>query len=453
MYFILTFCNLSGYKPNIRAMKTLDRRSFLRNSGLALGAGTILPAITLGESGKIHSNSWKEIKNLFNLNPNRIHMAQMLLASHPRPVREAIDMHRKKFDENPTEYWENNWVEMENRVLESAATYLQAEPQEIVLTDSTTMGLGILYTGLKLKQGDDILTTTHDHYSTEQSLEYAALKNGASIRKITLYENPSTAGIDEMVNKLVQAIKPNTRIIAATWVHSCTGMKLPIREMSNAIYEANLNRDVSNRIYFCVDGVHGFGIENVSMKDLGCDFFVAGTHKWLFGPRGTGILWGKKEAWDMVVPTIPAFRSSTYGNWLGSIPESQIGFSDLCSPGGFHAFEHRWSLDKAFDFHLKIGKANIEERTRQLNNQLKDALNNIKHVKLHTPMESRLSAGINCFEVEGLKPEEIVRIFHKNNIIASTSPYRISYARLTPCIINTEEEVNSCIEVLENINT
>jgi selenocysteine lyase/cysteine desulfurase len=58
--------------------------------------------------------------------------------------------------------------------------------------------------------------------------------------------------------------------------------------------------------------------------------------------------------------------------WMGVMPEAPINFSDLCSPGGFLAFEHRWSLNEAFDFHMKIGKARVEERTHQLSSMLKE---------------------------------------------------------------------------------
>lgn len=431
----------------------MDRKQFLRDTGLALGVGLTYPAslrynsLFLGES----FDSWLDIRNQFPLEKGKIHMAQMLLASHPKPVKDAIENHRENFNENPTEYWENNFTTAEPKVLESAAAYLEAQPGEIALTDSTTQGLGTLYTGFKLEEGDEVLTTTHDHYSTEKSLEFAAQKNGATIRRISLYENPSEVSVDEVVERLADAIRPSTKLVAVTWVHSSTGVKLPIRALVDAILAVNAERNPSNRIYLSVDGVHGFGIENITMEELGCDFFVAGTHKWLFGPRGTGILWAKEDAWDKVIPTIPPFSYSAYGMYLGMIPEGKLNFSDAFSPGGFHAFDHRWALNEAFDFHMKIGKDNVERRTHFLSSMLKEGLREINHVTLHTPVSAELSSGINCFEIDGMTPAEVVARLYERNIVGSTSPYRTSYARLTPCIINTEEEVEACIRAVEEI--
>ena len=59
-------------------------------------------------------------------------------------------------------------------VLRSAAAYLGGDPRDIALTDSTTMGLGLLYTGVDLQAGQEIITTTHDFYATHEALRYAA---------------------------------------------------------------------------------------------------------------------------------------------------------------------------------------------------------------------------------------------------------------------------------------
>ena len=105
--------------------------------------------------------------------------------------------------------------------------------------------------------------------------------------------------------------------------------------------------------------MHGFGIEDVDVSQLGCDFFIAGTHKWIFGPRGTGVIWGSDKGWARSEPVIPAF-SLSFGAWLGMLPMEMVPPGMHFTPGGFHSFEHRWALPKAFELHLALGKANKE---------------------------------------------------------------------------------------------
>src|SRR5207245_10739381 len=120
-------------------------------------------------------------------------------ASHTKPVRDAIDAHRRGFDENPVGYFFDTVARAEQAVLAAASEYLGVQPGDIALTDSTTMGLGLLYGGLKLSPGQDVLTTEHDHYSTEQALRLRAERTGGEVRRIALYRKPAAANEDEIV--------------------------------------------------------------------------------------------------------------------------------------------------------------------------------------------------------------------------------------------------------------
>jgi isopenicillin-N epimerase len=201
-----------------------------------------------------------------------------------------------------------------------------------------------------------------------------------------------------------------------------------------------------------VDGVHGLGVDDLSVAGLGCDFFVAGCHKWLFGPRGTGLVWGKRDAWPAASPTIPTFDSRALGEWLDApsyehwwtnyaAVYDRMPMAAAMTPGGFHSFEHRWALDRAFRFHQEIGTSNVAERIHGLNRRLKVGLAEMSHVRLHTPIEDELSSGIVCFEVDGLSPTEVVERLAERGIIASESPYHTSYARLAPSLLTSSEDV------------
>lgn len=436
----------------------MHRRAFLQQVGISLGAlSGAAVATPPAENGKpteppksprpFSPENWASVREQFPLTPSYVHMATFLLASHPRPVAEAIERFRRALDDNPADCWHENFFKSDEMIRGAAAEYMGGSPDHIALTDSTTMGLGLIYGTLELEPGDDIVSTTHDHYATQMALKHRADRTGATIREVSLYASPESVSEREVVMRLRNAITDQTRVVAVTWVHSSTGVKLPLAAMAAALHEINASREPKHQILLCVDGVHGFGVENVTMDELGCDFFIAGTHKWMFGPRGTGVIWGRPEAWGRAKPVIPSFGPN-YEVWLGGMTADQVPVGDLMTPGGFHSFEHRWALGEAFRFHLQIGKARVQERIHALNTMAKDALAGMSHVKLQTPRSPEFSSGIICFEVDGHDPARIVAKLRENGIIATSSPYRVSYARIAPSLINNEEEVERTVAVI-----
>jgi selenocysteine lyase/cysteine desulfurase len=431
------------------------RREFLNGLGLGVGAGLLAPGavlaaspISTGGTSHIQPGDWTALRNLFPLTRKYIQLSTFLLASHPKPVSDAIERHRLAFDENPSDYWHHHFQTIDAEISSVAAQYMGGKGENIALTDSTTMGLGIVYSGLKLQPGDEVLQTVHDHYSTDMSLAYRAERTGAKIKRIALYDNPAEVSVNDVLKRMKAGISNNTRVFSATWVHSSTGVKLPIRAMADTINKLNKKRKADQQILFCVDGVHGFGIENQDISELGCDFFIAGTHKWIFGPRGTGLIWGNDKAWAQSEPVIPSF-SASYEVWLGGMTQDQVPVGEHMSPGGFHSFEHRWALPEAFKLHMQLGKASVQKRIHQLNQQTKQGLAKMPHVKLYTPASSELSSGLVCFDVQGIKADAVVKAMHEKGIIMSSTPYRISYARFAPSLLNSEQEIELALAEIQ----
>lgn len=428
---------------------TLDRRCFLVRTGLALGLGVGIVgggavarerwsdtgdhvAVQPLRQGAPPADDWQAVRDQFSVSSDFLHFGGLYIASHPAPVRQAIEMHQRGMDENPVFYLQDNSARLEGDVLRAAASYLGASATDIALTDSTTMGLGLLYNGLDLAEGQEALTTRHDFFATHESLRLKAERTGATIRTVSLYQDIAGVTEDEIVASLIRAVTPRTRVVAITYVHSSTGLKLPIRRIAGELAGLNADRTPRDRALLCIDGVHGLGVEDVTVDDLGCDFFVAGCHKWLFGPRGTGFVWGSPNSWEWVTPTIPSFSG---GDTAGA----------TATPGGFHSFEHRWALAEAFRFHEQIGKARITDRIHALNRHLKDELAAMPHITLYTPVEESLSAGLICFDVAGMTPRTVVQRLRDKRIVATTTPYTPTYARLAAGLLNSPEEVEQVL--------
>jgi isopenicillin-N epimerase len=434
----------------------LGRRDLLVRTGLLLGAAGLGPLAAGCEWGGEESagedtdlaaatSSWAGVRAQFELDSKRRHFSAFLLAPHPRPVREAIDRHRRGLDANPAEYIHEHQMELEGSVVAAAASFLGGRPSDFALTDSTTMGLALLYNGIALRAGQEVLTTDHDFFSTHESLRLRALRSGATVRKVRLYDDGAHASEDEIVSRLIDAVRPSTRVVALTWVHSGTGVKLPIAAIGAALAERR-GGALDSRPLLCVDAVHALGAEEMSLDALGCDFLVAGCHKWLFGPRGTGIVWASDEAWRRCDATIPSFSDNDeFLAWLEQRAPREGTSAQRMTPGGFHSFEHRWALAQAFDFQRSIGMQQVARRTRQLAGRLKEGLAQISGVRLHTPAAEELSAGLVCFEVGDQRPDKVVEALGPKGIVATVTPYAAEYVRLGTTVLVSEDDVDAAV--------
>jgi selenocysteine lyase/cysteine desulfurase len=417
-------------------MDAIRRRSLLTAglaSGAALAGCTAAGPAATPASARFDPADWDSVRAQFPLDPDVIQLAAFVLAAHPKPVRDAIDKHRVGLDRD-TEHYVQQHGDAEDEVRKAAARYANTDPGSIALTDSTTMGLGILYSGLTLRRGQEILTTEHDFYATTEALRLASARSGATVRRIRLYDEPSAASETEIVDRVRAALRPQTRVLAVTWVHSGTGVRLPIPAIGQAVAEANAGRAPADRTLLCVDGVHGFAAVDIDIGDLNCDFLSSGTHKWLFGPRGTGLLWGRD--WTALAPLIPTFSG-----------DGRPGAA--FTPGGYHSFEHRWAAREAFEFHRAIGRDRIAARIAEQATQLKAGLAKLDGVRLVTPVAPELSAGVVCCEVSGMDAySATAKLRGEHRIAASVTPYQQQYLRFGPSIVTNPDQIDKTIEAV-----
>jgi selenocysteine lyase/cysteine desulfurase len=438
----------------------ISRRDFITTAAAATAAalapGRLLAALEKQTAPLPDLSQWSSVRAQFALTKEHLHFASFYIASHPKPVRDAIEDFRRVLDADPFLTVEHRMFQptdnIQYKIRDDMSGYLGATRDDIALTANTTTGLALVYNGLPLTAGDEVLTTTHDHYSHHESIRFATARSGATLRKVPLFDHAATATTEEMARRLRAAIRPETRAIGLTWVHSSTGMRLPLRDLAEVVQAANRERDEKRRILLVVDGVHGVGAVDDAVADLGADFFCAGAHKWLLAPRGTGFIWARPERWALLRPTIPTFASQeAWDAWLNEDTTPRPVTSYDVTPGGFHAYEHQWAMSAAFRFHEKIGRARVAGRIRELNDQIKRGLAAMKNVTLHTPRDSALSAGICCFEVAGVSPEDVVKRLLERRIVASTSPYKITYARLSASLVNTPDEVETALRAVREI--
>ncbi|MGP6462605.1 pyoverdine-tailoring periplasmic protein PvdN [Pseudomonas parakoreensis] len=421
-----------------------NRREFLKQAGIlaaALPLGASLPNVAGASAvAPLPRNKWTQLQQLFDQDPAYLHFSNFLITSHPKPVREAIERHRAALDNNPglAMDWDLGVIEQrEENVRVWAGRYLQAEARQIALTGSTTEGLATIYGGVHVRPDQEILTTEHEHYATHTILALRSERDGTRVRKIRLFKDPYNASKAEILAAIDSAIRPETRVLGMCWVHSGSGMKLPIGEIGAIVDRHNRGRSDADRIVYVVDGVHGFGVDNLNFAQMNCDFFIAGTHKWMFGPRGTGIVCSRFAEVRYVTPIIPTFSEAT-------------AFSTTMTPGGYHSFEHRWALDEAFKLHLELGKAEVEARIHALNSYLKQHLQQRPQIELVTPLSPELSAGFTFFRVKGKDSDKIAAHLMANRVVADAVHRDVGpVIRTAPGLLNDEEQIDRLLAVLD----
>ena len=397
---------------------------------------------------------WATVREEFSLSPDYLHFAQFFMVSHPRQVRAAIECYRQELDENPFLAVEQGMFgeagsNLGRRACAAAAAYIGGHEREVALVPNTTTGLGLVYHGLQLEPGDEVLTTTHEHFTHHEAIRLATRRIGAAWRSFELVADSRRPDLDDMLGRLRAAIRPETRVIGVTWVYSNSGLRLPVRAVTALVADINRTRPASRHIRVVVDGTHGFGALDECVAGLGCDYFVSSAHKWLFGPRGTGVIWAPEPRWAELQPVIATYSSwDLWRAWAAAESPAVPTAASHVSPGGFLAYEHQWALPAAFEFHQAIGRANIARRIHQLNEHFMDLLAEIPGVCLRTPHDPAWSAGIVCFDVAGMTAHEVVQNLLERRVIASTSPYAEPCARLSAGIMNSLAEVCAAAEAL-----
>lgn len=180
---------------------------------------------------------------------------------------------------------------------------LGADSEEIALTRNATEALQTVLLGVPLKAGDEVLTTTLDYWAMLDGLEQRRERDGIAVRKICIPVPCSdTAQITRTVER---AITPKTKLILLSHPVNLNGQLFPVRDISRLAH--------ARGIEVVVDAAQSFALANYKIDDLGCDYLGTSLHKWLQAPKGTGMLYVKRENSGEAVAVVPVRRHKEEG--------------------------------------------------------------------------------------------------------------------------------------------
>tara|TARA_Y100001970_G_scaffold43022_1_gene53589 strand:- start:311 stop:1363 length:1053 start_codon:yes stop_codon:yes gene_type:complete len=311
------------------------------------------------------------------------------------------------------------------QVVPGLAAYFGVDEGEMSLTRNATEALHLQAMGLILKPGDEVLVTSQEHPAGNSPWMLRAERHGIRVSEVFI-PSPFDSG-EQVVDLMESAITPRTR--ALSFCHVTRGGHLyPVKEISEMAHRHGL--------LSLVDGAQAVGQFSVDLHDLACDAYSASLHKWVLGPAGTGFMYVREVARDVIRTNFSA----------GATVESPG-----LAPGGTADFPVRAALATALDFCNALGANQVERRCRYLSNHLKSGLTQIDGVTiLSGPTPETSCPGSTIFEKEGLDAVRAVGLFEERIGTHIDEHQRDGHnaIRVSTHVYNTTAEIDRFLEEL-----
>jgi isopenicillin-N epimerase len=363
---------------------------------------------------------------------------RVAMASEYR-AREAQSSELAAYSEN------SRWSQESTRLATRFATFIGCDADELVFTRGAGEAISHVAGGLDLASGDEIVTTNQEHPAALSPWLFAARRRGIVVRQIDLKTPASTSA--QIVEAFAAAITDKTRLLAFNHVQCADGTVMPVRELCELARE--------RKVISVVDGAQALGMLGFLVRDLGCDFYAAGFHKWLGGCQGTGMLYVRREMLDRLWPTEPRGIDASPPV---AVPVQSPGHVD--APAALHKFgnviPHLWPALKgseaALDFQEQVNRARIEARIRELVIFARMRLQQLPGAELLTPGAPGLWAGILTFRLPGRSATEVVSALARINRVHCAAldwPAAADSAlRLSLHMFNSHDEIERLMQGL-----
>ena len=386
----------------------------------------------------IYEKFWRLVRKQFLLPENYAYLNTGGLGTSPALVRDAVKKRMDQEDAHPSAgYLEKDWW----KIKEKCAPLLGADvkKEELAFTSTATEGINIIINGLPLNKGDEIITSTHEHPALNVPLLYRMKTSGIVIKTF----KPDLVNTLGNVQRIERLITRRTRLIFISHITCITGQIMPVEEIGQ------LAR--AKGVWFALDGVQAVGHFPVHIGEIGADFYAASGHKWLLGPRRTGIFYIKKDLLDanIVRPCVVG----AYSNGRYDMPKRLLKLH----PTG-QRFEYAtqnealfYGLEAAVDFITGIGIETIRDHNKHLAEMFYKGLSEISQVELLSPLQEKTRSSMIAFRIKNKNNREITLQLERKGFrlrqLVELNPQAI---RASFHIYNNEQEVQRLLQEIKS---
>jgi len=428
-----------------------NRRSFLKKFLSGIAATAAIPWITSDAkgstsfseainqySGAKHAHDekfWQFVKQQFPLDENLIYMNNGGLGPSPYQVIETINS--KMLELESISETGHGLVES---VHKKAAKFFNCGTDEIAFTRNSTESMNIIARGIPLKKGDEVLMTTHEHPGG--AIPWLAVQKDKGIQ-VKLFEPGITK--DENLKIIESNITRKTKVLMISHIPCTTGLIFPAKEIAELCHQKD--------IYVVYDGAQVMGMIPVDFSDMVCDFYTSSGHKWLCAPKGTGLLYIRREMLDVWQPT----HVGAYSNKIYELEELKLEYLKEAKivEYGTRNTPIELGIGAALDFFDAIGIDRVAARGRALAKYLKEQLLEMDKIELLTPMDPELSGSIVTFKIVDERKsysDYIHQIKKDYNIrLRPIGEHGLNAIRTSLHIYNTYDQVDRLVEAIKNV--
>ncbi len=374
---------------------------------------------------------WALVRAQFPLTRERAYLNTGGLGASPYVVIDAVVSRMNELERiSETGHNEQLW----SSIKQKAAALLGCDSEEVAYTRNATEGINVVCNGLPLKRGDEVITTTHEHVGNAVPWLARQKRDGIVLK---LFE-PSTRSTQENLNRIERLISKRTRVISVPHATTTTGQVLPVKEIA-ALAKAK-------KLWFFIDGAQTAGMLNFSLHDIGCDAYATSGHKWLVGPKGTGLLYVRKEMLDV----IQAIEVGAYSDKSHDLQTGELTFHPTAQRYEYGTVSTPLfvGLGAGIDFLTKVGMENVWHRDVALSTAFLNGLKEIPNVEILSPLNQAERSAMITFKmknIEYLKLQSFLAEKYKLRT-RGVGEGGVNGLRISWHIYNSFEEVNRVLE-------
>jgi isopenicillin-N epimerase len=420
----------------------LSRRHWLKSFGLSALLGSTLSGFAEPTVAPLNSlnpddpDFWKKVRDQFSLDRDKVFFNPGTVGAMPKVVVDKMTEHLKYIasgvadwaykDDNKEEYISgyNNLMSIRKKV----GQLINADALEIAMTDNVTNGMSYIANGITLQPGDEILTTDQEHGGGQSSWKLKEKRFGAVFKTVAIGKPITNTA--EVYDKILKAITPKTKVLMLSHMISGSGAILPVKELCAEAKKRG--------IFTVLDGAQTIGQIKVDVKDIGCDAYVGCFHKWMGAPAGTGFMFVKNEYLKNLWTSVSSYR------WDDHADE---GFR--FTQRGTGNFPILKGLNAALDFHFELGPDRVYDRIKFLGNRLRTGLRALPKVKVFSPPEESMCAGITVYNIDGWTGTKLQDNYWEKAKMRPRSQGDVYGVRHCTHIFNSEEEIDKAISLVK----